>query len=105
MPVKSRIKTYRMAILIAIIFNTSCAHIGTKKTAVEACIDNQVEYYNDLCAEGRTCEGGPEDHESCNDAVADKEGFGSVLIRAHFEGVQCAAEGIKMCVKARDDGN
>lgn len=67
---------------------------------VEECTSKQVELYNDLCAEARECQGGEEEigSEYCTDKAADLEGFGSLLIRNHFQGVECATEAIRSCL-------
>lgn len=63
------------------------------------CIDKQVELYNDLCAEGRECQGGPEEEgEYCTDEAADKRGSATLLIENHFLGVECAADAIRRCL-------
>jgi len=51
-----------------------------KKSKVLQCIEDQVETYGDLCAESA----------SGYEEMSSRE--------AHFEGVRCAAEGIKICL-------
>ena len=78
----------------------TCAHREVKNPAAEAlklqstwhhnveildCINDQLDLYGDLCAESSS---GYEDMDPRD---------------AHFEGVKCAAESIKICMGIKED--
>lgn len=67
-------------------------------------IEDQTDLYNDICAGARLCDlyYNPENIESsefCTDKQADVRDSSSLLIEAHYEGVQCAADNIKATVQ------
>ena len=67
-------------------------------------VEMQTDIYGDLCAESRTCQQyyDPENEETseyCTDEAAVKRDSGTLLIEAHYEGVQCASESIKSVVE------
>lgn len=70
-------KTKILALLLLL---TSCAHAEPRPDKLAQCIEDQIEAYGDLCAES---------------ASGYEEMSGS---EAHYEGVKCAVEGIKICL-------
>ncbi len=84
------------ATLIATVlgYETKISSYEAKISEVRTMAIDNVELYNDLCAEARPCQ----DYESeyCTDKAADARGSASLLIDMHYEGVACASENILM---------
>lgn len=66
--------------ILALLLLCSCAHAAPNPDPVMKCIEDQIETYGDLCAES---------------ASGYEEMRGS---EAHYDGVRCAVEGIKICL-------
>jgi hypothetical protein len=64
---------------------------------IDKCVADQVEYYNDICAEARPCQGLLDDGEYCTNRAAMRRGSSSLLIDMHYEGVVCGAEAVGAC--------
>lgn len=66
-----------MKLLVLLFIISGCSHVTLEE---KECITDQVDYYDDLCAESST-------------------GYEEMLaIDAHYEGVKCAIETVLMCL-------